>query len=65
MCSLRLNLPMIRSGWADEDGDAADLRGAYWLDVGVAMLAVLAGQPRPRVHSGYVQQSAGYQRRCG
>jgi hypothetical protein len=56
---------MIISGWDDEDGDAADLRGAYWLDVGVAMLAMLAGQPRPRIHSMYVPLLLSYQRRCG
>lgn len=60
---------MICSDDADDDGDAPDRRGAYGFELGVAMLAVLAGQPsasplplsRPLSMSGWVVFS--YQRR--
>jgi hypothetical protein len=44
MWSIRLNLPMICSAAADDEGDAPERRGAYGFD-GVAMMAALAGQP--------------------
>jgi hypothetical protein len=47
MCSIRLNLPMVCSAAADDDGDAPDRRGAYGLLDGVAMMAALADQRVP------------------
>jgi hypothetical protein len=66
MWSILLNLPMICSGVAEDDGDAPDRRGAYGFD-GVAMLTALAYQPDQSSLGARCMSSMvlNYQHRCG